>query len=128
MSQAAIVLIGRILLSIIFIMAGLGKLGDPTGNAAYFASVGLPMASLLVWLVIALEVLAGIAILIGFMTAPAAYLLALFCIASAVVAHFDFGDQVEMIMFMKNLAMAGGFLVLAANGPGSISVDARRAG
>ncbi|WP_419909824.1 DoxX family protein [Hoeflea sp.] len=128
MSQSTIVLIGRILLSVMFIMAGLTKLGDPTGNAAYFASVGLPMAGLLVWLVIALEVLAGIAILIGFMTAPAAYLLALFCVASAVVAHFDFGDQIQSIMFMKNLTIAGGFLVLAANGPGSISVDAPRAG
>ena len=57
MSQSTIVLIGRILLSVMFIMAGLTKLGDPTGNAAYFASVGLPMAGLLVWLVIALEVL-----------------------------------------------------------------------
>ncbi|MEX3007127.1 DoxX family protein [Hoeflea sp. TYP-13] len=128
MSNSAIVLIGRILLSAIFIMAGLGKLADPGGNAAYFASVGLPMAGLLVWLVVALEVLCGIGILIGFMTAPAAYVLALFCVASALVAHFDFGDQIQMIMFLKNLAMAGGFLVLAANGPGSISLDARRAG
>lgn len=128
MSHSATVLIGRILLALIFVMAGLGKLGDPTGNAAYFASVGLPMAAVMVWLVIALEVLAGLAILIGFMTRPAAYLLALFCIASALLAHFDFGDQIQMIMFLKNLAMAGGFLVLAANGPGSISLDARRAG
>lgn len=128
MSHSATVLIGRILLALIFVMAGLGKLGDPTGNAAYFASVGLPMAAVMVWLVIALEVFAGLAILIGFMTRPAAYLLALFCIASALLAHFDFGDQIQMIMFLKNLAMAGGFLVLAANGPGSISLDARRAG
>ncbi len=72
------------------------------------------------------EVLGGIAVLIGFMTAPASWLLALFCIASALLAHSNIGDQIQFIMFFKNLAMAGGFLVLAASGPGSISVDARR--
>ncbi|MCY6382270.1 DoxX family protein [Hoeflea prorocentri] len=128
MSHSTTVLIGRILLALIFIMAGLGKIGDPANNAAYFESLGLPMAAVMVWLVVAFEVLAGIAILIGFMTRPAAYLLALFCIASALLAHFDFGDQIQMIMFLKNLAIAGGFLVLAANGPGSISLDAKRAG
>lgn len=128
MSNSAIVLIGRILLAIIFIMAGLSKFGDAAGNAAYFGSVGLPMPGILVWLVAIFEVVAGIAILVGFMTRPAAYLLALFCIASAVVAHANFGDQIQMILFMKNLAIAGGFLVLGASGPGSISVDARRGG
>lgn len=128
MSNAAIVLIGRILLSVIFIMAGLFKLGDAAGTAAYFGALGFPMAGLLAWLVGLFELVAGIAILVGFMTAPAAYLLALFCLASGVMAHFDFSNQVEMTMFMKNLAIAGGFLALAVNGPGSISVDARRAG
>lgn len=126
MSNSAAVLIGRILLSIIFIMAGLMKLGDPGGTAGYIASMGLPMAGVLVWLVIALEVLGGIAILIGFMTVPAAYALAVFCVASGLLAHFDPSDQVQFTMLLKNLAMAGGFLVLAAHGAGSISVDARR--
>ncbi|MEM6461142.1 MAG: DoxX family protein [Pseudomonadota bacterium] len=126
MSNSAIVLVGRVLLAAIFIMAGLQKLGAVEGTAGYIASLGMPMAGILVWLVIALEVLGGIAILIGFLTAPVAYLLALFCVASAVLAHFNFGDQVQATMFLKNLAMAGGFLVLGASGPGSISVDARR--
>ncbi|MEM9104732.1 MAG: DoxX family protein [Pseudomonadota bacterium] len=128
MSNSAIVLIARVLLSIIFIMGGLGKLGDAAGTAAYFDSVGLPMPGILAWLVGIFELVAGLAVLVGFMTAPAAYLLALFCIASAVIAHTDFSNQAEIIMFMKNLAIAGGYLVLGANGPGSISVDARRAG
>ncbi|MDA4847626.1 DoxX family protein [Hoeflea poritis] len=128
MSNSTIILIGRILLSIMFIMAGLTKLGDAAGTAAYFGALGLPMAGLMAWLVGIFELVAGIAILVGFMTAPAAYLLALFCLASGVMAHFDFGDQIESIMFMKNLTIAGGFLILAATGPGSISVDARRAG
>ena len=128
MSHSAIVLIGRVLLSVMFIMGGLAKFGDAAGNAAYFGSLGLPMAGLLVWLVGLFEVVAGVAVLVGFMTTPAAYLLALFCVASGVVAHTDFSNQIEMILFMKNMAIAGGFLVLGANGPGSISVDARRAG
>ncbi|MCP4315677.1 MAG: DoxX family protein [Hyphomicrobiales bacterium] len=126
MSNSTIVLIGRVLLSVMFIMAGLQKLGAPGGTAGYMTSLGLPMAGVLVWAVIALEVLGGVAILIGFLTVPVAYLLALFCVASGLLAHFDFGDQTQAIMFMKNLTIAGGFLVLAANGPGSISVDARR--
>ncbi len=102
MSNSAAVLIGRILLSIIFIMAGLMKLGDPGGTAGYIASMGLPMAGVLVWLVIALEVLGGIAILIGFMTVPAAYALAAFCVASGLLAHFDPSDQVQFTMLLKN--------------------------
>ena len=126
MSNSAIVLVARVLLSVMFIMAGLQKLGAPAGTAGYMASLGVPLSGVLVWLVIALEILGGIAILVGFVTAPVAYLLALFCVASALLAHFDFGDQAQAIMFMKNLTIAGGFLVLAINGPGSISVDARR--
>ncbi|MBW8637418.1 DoxX family protein [Hoeflea sp. WL0058] len=128
MSNAATLLIGRILLSAIFILAGLNKLGDPAGTAGYMTSLGLPLASVGVWLVILLEVLGGIAVLIGFMTAPASLALALFCIVSAFLAHFNLGDQTQFVMFFKNLAIAGGFLVLAAHGPGSISVDARRNG
>ena len=128
MSNSAIVLIARVLLSVMFILGGLSKLGDAAGTAAYFGAVGLPMPGILAWLVGIFELVAGLAILVGFMTMPAAYLLALFCIASGIIAHTDFSNQIEMIMFMKNMAIAGGFLLLGANGPGSISVDARRAG
>lgn len=128
MSNSAIVLVGRVLLAVLFIMAGLQKLGAPGATAGYMASMGVPLSSLTVWLVIALEVLGGLAILVGFMTAPAAYLLALLCVASGFLAHFNFEDQIQAALFMKNIAIAGGFLVLAAHGPGSLSVDARRGG
>lgn len=128
MSNSAIVLIARVLLSVMFILGGLSKLGDAAGTAAYFGAVGLPMPGILAWLVGIFELVAGLFVLVGFMTMPAAYLLALFCIASGIIAHTDFSQQIEMIMFMKNMAVAGGFLLLGANGPGSISVDARRAG
>jgi putative oxidoreductase len=127
MSTNLQLLIGRVLLSIIFIMAGISKLGGVDGTAGYMASMGIPLPGLTVWLVIALEILGGIAILLGFFTRYAAWALAAFCVASGYLAHFQPEDQMQMISFMKNLAIAGGFLVLAATGPGSLSVDARRA-
>ena len=126
MSTNLQLLIARILLSIIFIMAGFGKLTSVAGTAGYMASMGIPMPSLTVWLVIALELLGGLAILFGFFTRYAAWALAAFCVASGYLAHFQPEDQMQMTSFMKNLALAGGFLALAAAGAGSFSIDARR--
>ena len=75
--------------------------------------------------VIALEVLGGLAIIIGWQTRVVSFLLAGFCVLSAVIFHNNFGDQNEMIRFMKNMAMAGGFLFLLVHGAGSISLDNR---
>lgn len=127
MQQNVVVLVGRILLSIIFIMSGFSKLTGFSGTVGYFASMGLPVPSVTTVLVIVVELLGGLAILAGFFTRPVAYVIALFCVATAFVAHANFADQMQMINFMKNLSMAGGFLVLGAFGPGSISIDARRA-
>ncbi|KQV44148.1 MULTISPECIES: DoxX family protein [unclassified Rhizobium] len=127
MQQSPIVLVGRILLSIIFILAGFGKITALGGTAGYFGSMGLPVPMVTAVVVALVELLGGIAILVGFQTRIVSYILALFCVATAFVAHFDFADQMQMINFQKNLAMAGGFLVLAAYGPGALSVDARRA-
>ena len=119
-------LAGRVLMSIIFLMSGFGKLGAVEGTAGYMASMGVPAASITVWLVIALEILGGIAILVGFFTRYAAWALAAFCVASGYLGHYQPEDQMQMISFMKNLAMAGGFLALAAAGAGRFSIDARR--
>jgi putative oxidoreductase len=127
MPSSSLVLVGRILLSIIFILAGFGKFTGLAGTAGYFGSMGLPMPMVTAVVVALVELVGGLAILLGFFTRPASYLLAAFCLATAFVAHFDFADQMQMINFQKNLAMAGGFLVLAAFGPGALSVDARRA-
>ena len=126
MSTNVQLLIGRVLMSIIFIMAGFSKLGAVEGTAGYMASLGVPAAGLTVWLVIALEILGGLAILLGFFTRYAAWALAAFCVASGFLGHYQPEDQMQMISFMKNLAMAGGFLALASAGAGSLSVDARR--
>ncbi|WEX08481.1 DoxX family protein [Chelativorans sp. AA-79] len=127
MSDSAIVLIGRILLAVIFIFSGFGKLADPAGTAGYFGSIGLPAASLLAWVVGIIELAGGLAILVGLKTRMAAYVLAAFTLASAFVAHFNFADQMQLIQFLKNLAITGGFLALAARGAGTISLDGRRA-
>ncbi|MCD7108618.1 DoxX family protein [Rhizobium sp. DKSPLA3] len=127
MSTSAIVLVGRILLSIIFILAGYGKITNLSGTAGYFAGTGLPVPMVTAVVVSLVELVGGIFILVGFFTRPTAYVLAAFCIATAFIAHFNFADMNQMINFQKNFAMAGGFLVLAAFGPGALSVDARRA-
>ena len=126
MSSNLQLLIGRVLLSIIFIVAGIGKLGGVAGTAGYMASMGIPLPNITVWLVIALEILGGVAILLGFFTRYAAWALAAFCVVSGYLGHFQPEDQMQMTSFMKNLAMAGGFLALAAAGAGSFSIDARR--
>lgn len=116
-------LLGRFLLALIFIVSGVGKISDPAGAAGYIQSVGLP--GFLVWPTIALEVLGGIAIVIGFQTRIAAFALAVFSIAAAALFHTNFTDPMQSIMFMKNLSMAGGLLLLAASGATAMSVDKR---
>ena len=116
---------GRVLISAIFLVSGLGKIAGYDGAQGYMAAMGVPGA--LLPLVIALEVGGSIAIILGYRTRLAAFRLAGFCIVSALIFHRALGDQVQFIMFMKNLAIAGGFLLLVARGPGEWSLDARRA-
>lgn len=114
---------GRTLMSLIFIVSGLGKITGYAGTQAYMESVGVP--GMLLPAVIALEILGGLAVMLGWKTRIAAFLLAGFSIVSAVLFHANFGDQMQTIMFMKNLALAGGFLILVASGPGSWALDNR---
>ncbi len=115
-------LTGRILLSVIFISAGFSKLGAGyAGTQGYMESVGLHGA--LLPLVIATEILAGLALLVGFKTRLAAFLLAGFSLMAAALFHFDFSDQMQSILFMKNLAIAGGLLTLVAHGSGAFAID-----
>jgi putative oxidoreductase len=118
-------LAGRILLAAIFLMSGLGKIGAYAGTAGYMASVGVPGA--LLPAVIALEVLGAIAIIIGWKTRITAVLLAGFTLLAGVLFHSNFADQIQMIMFLKNVAISGGLLLLAAHGPGALSLDRRLA-
>lgn len=117
-------LIGRVMLSLIFIMAGLGKLFDLAGTSAYMESMHVP--SELLWPTIALELIGGIAIAIGYKTSIAAFALAIFSIAAAVLFHANFADKIQMILFMKNIAMAGGLLLLAVGGTTAYSIDRKK--
>ncbi len=114
-------LISRILIGLIFVLAGAGKLADPAGTAGYISSVGLP--GILVWPTIALELLGGLAIIVGYQTRIVSLALAAFCVVSAALFHNNFADQTQMIMFLKNLAMTGGFLQLYLHGAGALAVD-----
>ena len=114
---------GRVLISALFLISGLGKIAGFAGTQAYMASVGVPGA--LLPLVIALEVLGAAAIIVGYRTRLAAAGLALFSVASGVLFHGG-ADQMQQIMLMKNVAIAGGFLFLVARGAGGWSLDARR--
>jgi putative oxidoreductase len=103
-------------MSVIFLSAGFEKITGYEASAAYMQGHGLPGA--LLPLAIATELGGGLAVLLGIFSRWAGLLLAGFCLVTAAVFHADFGDQTQSINFMKNLAMAGGFLLLYANGPG----------
>ena len=117
---------GRVLLALLFFAAGLGKLGALAGTVGYIASKGLPMPGLLYALAVAAEIVGGALLLIGFKTRTAALGLAAFTVVAAIIFHSQFSDQNEMIHFMKNLAITGGLLLVAASGAGRFSLDARR--
>lgn len=118
-------LAGRILLAVIFILSGLGKISGYAVTAALMTTKGIPGA--LLPLVILLELGGGIAIVLGFQTRLVALALAGFCLISGALFHFEPGNQGQMINFLKNLAIAGGFLMLAQVGAPWLSIDAMRA-
>jgi len=122
-AQASIALIARLLLATIFVLSGFFKIGAADGTIGFIASVGLPFADLIYYAVVALEIAGGLALVVGFKTRIVASALAAFSIAAAVIFHADFADQNQFIHFLKNLALAGGLLQVAAFGPGRYSLD-----
>ena len=119
-------LAGRILLAHIFVISGYGKIAGYAGTQAYMTSKGVPGE--LLPLAILLEFGGGIAIIAGFMTRWTALALALFCIVSGLLFHWDLGNQGQTINLMKNFALAGGFLLLAQAGAPYLSIDSLRSG
>jgi putative oxidoreductase len=115
--------VGRLLLSSLFIWAGVNKLMNPSGTAQYFGSLHIPVPDITVWVVIIIELIGGLAILVGFKTRWAAIVLAVFCLVTAFGVHLPVGDLPNMVNFYKNLVMAGGFLYVVAYGAGTMSVD-----
>jgi len=116
--------LGRVLISLIFVTSGLNKMANFAGTQAYMESAGVP--GMLLPLVIAVELLGGLAVILGWHTRLAAFLLAGFSLVSGILFHANFGDQMQTIMFMKNLGLAGGFLMIVALGAGAWSIDNRK--
>ncbi len=119
--QDTALLVARILMPILFIVAGWGKINGYTATADYMTSMGVP--SFFLPLTILLEFGGGLAILFGFFTRTTALITAIFTILTALIFHTDFAQGVNQMMFMKNLSIAGGFFVLFASGPGAFSID-----
>jgi putative oxidoreductase len=114
-------LLGRILIAAIFIISGYSKVTGYTGMQQYITSLGVPGAMLP--LIILWELGGGLAILLGFFTRPVALLLAVYCVVTAALVHYHPADQMQMINFMKNLSMTGGFIYVALTGAGAFSLD-----
>ena len=113
--------VGRVLIAALFLLSGMGKITAYTATAGYMASVGVPGAILP--LVIATEVLGSLAIILGWKTRIVAVLMAGFTLLTGIVFHNNFADQIQMIMFLKNVSITGAFLLLAVHGAGPISLD-----
>jgi len=112
------------MMAVIFLISGVGKVTAYAGTQAYMAAAGVPGAVLP--FVIALEVLGALALIAGYRTRLVSVALAVFTVAAALLFHNQLADQMQQVMFLKNLAIAGGFLFLAVHGAGAWSVDARR--
>ena len=114
-------LTGRVFISGVFLLSGFSKIGNYDGTVGWMESFGLP--GFLLIPAIILEILAPLLIIIGYQTRIAAGALSLFCIATAIIFHTDFSDQMQFVAFMKNLALAGGFLFLVVNGAKGYCLD-----
>jgi putative oxidoreductase len=114
-------LVGRFLIAGLFLLSGVGKITTYAATAGYMASVGVPGGMLP--LVIATEVLGSLAIILGWQTRIVSFLLAGFTLLTGVLFHANFADQIQMIMFMKNVSIAGAFLLLTVHGAGPLSLD-----
>ena len=114
-------LFGRVLISALFFLNGIFKINNYEGTIGWMESFGLP--GILIIPAIALEIIGPILIVIGYQTRIAAVALSLFCLATAIIFHTDFSDQMQFIAFMKNLALAGGFLLLVVNGAKGYCLD-----
>ena len=114
-------LVGRILISALFFLNGIFKINNYEGTIGWMEGFGMP--GILLIPTIILEILGPVLIIIGYKTKLAAGLLSLFCIATAFIFHNDFADQMQFTSFLKNIALAGGFLILFVNGAKGLSLD-----
>jgi putative oxidoreductase len=128
--RSPLALIGRVLLALMFVKAGFGKLGNIDGTAAYIASGGLPLPAVLAVLVGLFELLAGAALAVGFKARWVALALGVFTLLASVLFHRFWAvsaerQMVQQLFFLKNMAVAGGMFMVAALGAGPVSFDGR---
>jgi putative oxidoreductase len=123
--NAILPLVGRLMIALIFVLSGTGKLAAPAATIGYIASSGLPLPQLGYALALLVEPGGGILLVLGYRTRLVAAVLALFSLATALAFHNHLADQSQMINFLKNIAMAGGLLFVVQAGAGRISLDAR---
>ena len=124
--STALAAAGRLLIAVLFLMGGVGKIAAPAATQGYIASVGLPAPLFGYLIAIIVEVGGGSLLLVGYQTRLVALVLAAFTVATALAFHNNFADQNQMIHFVKNLAITGGLLQVATFGAGSLSFDSRR--
>ncbi|MCX7170330.1 MAG: DoxX family protein [Proteobacteria bacterium] len=129
--KAYVSVVGRVLLALMFILSGFGKLTDIQGTAGFIASGGLPAPTVLAVVVGVFELLGGLALVLGYQVRWAGLALALFTLAASVVFHAYWSAPaaqqfVTQLLFMKNISVAGGMLLVSALGAGPLSIDARR--
>ena len=114
-------LLGRIFISALFLISAYNKISSIDGTMSWMEGFGIP--GLMLYPAIALEIILPLFIIIGYKARISAGLLAIFCIATAFIFHFDFVDQMQTVAFLKNLGLAGGFLFIVANGTKDWSID-----
>ena len=117
-------LIGRIFISLIFLLSGYNKIFNYENTITWMEGYGVP--GFLLWPAIVLEILLPIFIIIGYRTQVSAIILAIFCITTAILFHFDFANQMQTIAFLKNFALAGGFLFIAVHGTKEWSIENKK--
>ena len=117
-------LIGRIFISLVFLLSGYNKIFNYDNTISWMEGFGIP--GFLLWPAIVLEILLPIFIIIGYRTQISAIILAMFCLATALIFHNDFANQMQIIAFLKNFGLAGGFLFIAANGPREWALEKKK--
>jgi len=115
--------LGRVLLSLIFIISGITKIMDPAGTISYIESAHLPLPQVAYVVALVIELGLGIALLVGFKAQLAAAGIAVFTFVTALMFHSNMADPMQVIMFLKNITIIGGLLVIIAFGPGGYSLD-----
>lgn len=121
--KAFISLIGRILLVLIFLNSGIGKIGNFEGTAQYMAKFSMSNTALFLFGAIVFELVGSVTVILGYFTRLGALLILIFLVPTTLIFHNNFADQIQMIMFMKNVSMFGGCLLLLSSGAGRLSLD-----